>query len=187
MRPFERREDWKQSQGTLWDARVFGPREDWKCACGKFDGDEFSGVVCPICGVKVVTAVCRKIRFAHVNLPVEIPHPFFAEAEPLNCVPVIPIVHWESVHGAALAAAYDELVRVSLSEPTAADCSAAYGHVLPFLNTLYAQCADYESETRLRIARGLALVPKPVEEETSGTDEEGEEVDWDHLKLVDDD
>jgi DNA-directed RNA polymerase beta' subunit len=193
LRPFERREDWRQTQGTLWDARLFGPRESWKCACGKFDGEEFSGTVCNVCGVKVVSNVSRKVRFAHVNLPLEIPHPYFAEAEPLDCVPIIPIVHWETPRGAALAEAYEELVHVSLLVPSREDCVAAYGRIIALLEGLYSEQIEHDEETAHRIARGLALIPGPVEELTPSADQaggeaddEGEEIDWDNLKFEED-
>ena len=96
MRAEDRRDDWRQTEGTLWDQRIFGPVKDFECACGRFKGRESSGAVCPVCRVKVVSREARHIRFGHINFGIEFPHPFIADAAPLNAIPIVPAYYWEN-------------------------------------------------------------------------------------------
>lgn len=182
--PFERRDDWRQTQGTLWDQRIFGPVEDWKCPCGRFEGEEHSGVICPVCGVKVVSRAARRLRFGHVNLPVRIPHPFFAEAEALDAVPVVPPVYWETLAGQPLATAYEELVHLAMLAVPREDLVGAFGVILAHVERAYEHAHESDPDEIERLARGMALVPKPVEvPDDAAGDDDG--VDWDQLRLLD--
>jgi DNA-directed RNA polymerase beta' subunit len=190
LHPEERRDDWRVVQDTLWDQRIFGCVKDWECACGKFKGYASARVVCNICGVKVVSKTSRTIRFGHINLTAKIPHPFFADTEPLNAVPVVPACFWEKVHGEPLANAYEELLRCSLSNLSAEDIMGAYGRIIALMEQRYE--AEGDPEMAVKLARGMALKERDVfagttqlEASTEVEDEgDDEDVDWDDLKLA---
>ena len=51
----------KPEKDGLFCEKIFGPTKDWECACGKYKGIRFRGIVCERCGVEVTTAkVCCK-------------------------------------------------------------------------------------------------------------------------------
>lgn len=179
LRQFERPDQWWLVQHTLWDQHIFGTEEDYKCPCGRFNGMEYSGAICPVCNVKVTLRRSRQFRFGHINLPVLIPHPFFAEAEPLDVVPVVPAIHWETLAGKPLADAYEEIAHLAMGMPAVEDLSGAYGVVLVHLEHLYEQTPDFDVETAERLARGMALAPKPEEIEYDESEDSGE------LRLLD--
>jgi hypothetical protein len=191
LRPFEHREDWSQVQGTIWDQRIFGPQEAYRCACGRFEGEEYSGAICPICNVKAMWKAGRRFRFGHINLSTSIPHPFFSDAEPLDAVPVAPAVYWESKERRPLADAYEELLHQALIEAQAEAISGAFSVVLDQLKQRYEHAPAWDPYEIQRIARGMVLVPNPdyelpaTEEHEPVVEEHEEDIDWDNIPLVD--
>jgi hypothetical protein len=61
----------------LFCERIFGPERDWQCACGKYQGIKYKGVICDRCGVKIAPRQVRRERFGHINLPMMILHPWY--------------------------------------------------------------------------------------------------------------
>ncbi len=179
LRHEERRDDWRQVEGTLWDEHIFGPTRDYECACGRFAGREAAGTICPSCRVKVMSSQARTFRFGHINLLVKIPHPFIAGAEPLDAIPVVPAINWQSHFGQPLAEAYEEIVHLSLIEAADEEIVGAYGVVLAHLERLYGEAPAHDPDQIERLARGMALKVKPPEEEDI------EYEDWGELKLAD--
>ena len=95
---------------SLTDQRIFGPRTDYHCACGKYDSAENDGMICDRCGVKVTTTDARRARFGHIEFlsePVE--HPLDSSVN-MGCYPVIPAVYLESRSGAELCLHYEQLL-----------------------------------------------------------------------------
>ena len=183
LRSFEHREDWRDVQGTLWDQCIFGPVEDWHCGCGQFEGMDYSGMQCPICRVTVGLCRARRFRFGHINLTTAIPHPFIADAEPLDAIPVVPAIHWETHAGEPLAKAYERLLRLSLILASREDLMGAYGTIIAHVDRLFERQVDRDPEEADRMARGMALRPPPYVPETSDEDESDE---WNNLELADD-
>jgi DNA-directed RNA polymerase subunit beta' len=69
----------------LFCERVFGPIWDWRCPCGKINGNkkpELRGTVCPNCGVKILSSNARRERIGHINLAVPVAHIFFWSKTP---------------------------------------------------------------------------------------------------------
>jgi hypothetical protein len=102
---------WEARRGTLDDQAIFGPLRDSECACGKYCGPQFRGMICHICGVKVTTPAVRRERFGHINLPAPILHPFGDRGETLSAVPVLPAAFVASRAGTPMAELYEELLR----------------------------------------------------------------------------
>src|SRR5262245_3654096 len=90
---------WEQLLGTLDDQRIFGPENDWECACGTYRGPRHEGMVCDRCGVKVTTREERRSRFGHVDLPVPVPHPLGDADDLVGAVPVLPAGFLEAPAG----------------------------------------------------------------------------------------
>lgn len=44
---------YRPEKDGLFCERIFGPERDWECACGKYKGTKFKGIICDRCGVKV--------------------------------------------------------------------------------------------------------------------------------------
>lgn len=40
----------KPEKDGLFCEKIFGPVKDWECACGKYKGIRFRGIVCERCG-----------------------------------------------------------------------------------------------------------------------------------------
>ncbi len=66
----------------LFCQRIFGPVKDWECACGRYKGIRFRGVICDKCGVEVTQSKVRRERMGHIDLAVPICHIWFFKALP---------------------------------------------------------------------------------------------------------
>src|SRR5579872_4011550 len=105
---------WELRRGSLQDEAIFGPTRDFECACSKYLGKHYEGMICDVGGVKITTADSRRSRFAHIELPVREQHPFGGSSDELEAFPVIPAAFIESIAGGPLADAYDFLVTASV-------------------------------------------------------------------------
>jgi hypothetical protein len=150
---------WRESRGTLDDERVFGPRLDYQCACGKYRGPEHERMICDRCGVKVTTSKSRRRRWGHIDFPGQIRHPLGEPPVLVDAFPVLPAAFRESVAGTVLNPLYEDIVR-ALS-PFKADATehgleAIVQVVLPIL----ADCVTWNIEEASLFARGVGLVPR---------------------------
>ena len=66
----------------LFDERIFGPVEDYECACKKYRGIRYKGIVCEKCGVEVTRAIVRRERMGHIELCVPVSHIWFLRGVP---------------------------------------------------------------------------------------------------------
>lgn len=66
----------------LFDERIFGPVEDYECACKKYRGIRYKGIVCEKCGVEVTRAIVRRERMGHIDLCVPVSHIWFLRGVP---------------------------------------------------------------------------------------------------------
>jgi DNA-directed RNA polymerase subunit beta' len=62
--------------------RIFGPEKDWECACGKYIGAKYRGIICDRCGVKVTHSGVRRKRMGHIELAAPVVHIWFFKAMP---------------------------------------------------------------------------------------------------------
>ena len=61
----------------LFDERIFGPVEDYECACKKYRGIRYKGIVCEKCGVEITRAIVRRERMGHIDLCIPVSHIWF--------------------------------------------------------------------------------------------------------------
>ena len=73
---------YRPERDGLFCERIFGPERDWECACGKYKGTKYKGVICDRCGVKVTHSRVRRKRMGHINLAAPIVHIWFFKAMP---------------------------------------------------------------------------------------------------------
>lgn len=66
----------------LFDERIFGPVEDYECACKKYRGIRYKGIVCEKCGVEITRAIVRRERMGHIELCVPVSHIWFLRGVP---------------------------------------------------------------------------------------------------------
>jgi DNA-directed RNA polymerase subunit beta' len=64
----------KPEKDGLFCEKIFGPVKDWECACGKYKGIRFKGIVCERCGVEVTTSKVRRERMGHIELAAPVSH-----------------------------------------------------------------------------------------------------------------
>ena len=53
---------YRPDKDGLFCERIFGPEKDWECACGKYRGMKYKGMICDRCGVKVTHSRVRRKR-----------------------------------------------------------------------------------------------------------------------------
>jgi DNA-directed RNA polymerase subunit beta' len=73
---------YRPERDGLFCERIFGPERDWECACGKYKGTKYKGIICDRCGVKVTHSRVRRKRMGHINLAAPIVHIWFFKAMP---------------------------------------------------------------------------------------------------------
>ncbi|MCG3130518.1 MAG: DNA-directed RNA polymerase subunit beta' [Phycisphaerae bacterium] len=73
---------YRPEKDGLFCERIFGPERDWECACGKFKGTKYKGIICDRCGVKVTHSRVRRKRMGHINLAAPVVHIWFFKAMP---------------------------------------------------------------------------------------------------------
>ena len=72
----------KPEKDGLFCERIFGPMQDWTCACGKYVHERTPGFVCDKCGVEVTVSRVRRERMGHIELVVPVVHSWFARGAP---------------------------------------------------------------------------------------------------------
>src|ERR687896_1483844 len=72
----------KPERDGLFCERIFGPQKDWECACGKYKGMKYKGMICDRCGVKVTHSRVRRKRMGHIELAAPVVHIWFFKAMP---------------------------------------------------------------------------------------------------------
>ncbi|MEX0917949.1 MAG: DNA-directed RNA polymerase subunit beta' [Candidatus Paceibacterota bacterium] len=66
----------------LFDERIFGPVEDYECACKKYRGIRYKGITCEKCGVEITRSIVRRDRMGHIELCVPVSHIWFLRGVP---------------------------------------------------------------------------------------------------------
>jgi len=72
----------KPERDGLFDEKIFGPVADYKCACGKYNGYRYKGVICDKCGVEVTRAKVRRERMGHIELAAPVAHIWYFKGIP---------------------------------------------------------------------------------------------------------
>ncbi|MBX3364246.1 MAG: DNA-directed RNA polymerase subunit beta' [Phycisphaeraceae bacterium] len=73
---------YRPEKDGLFCERIFGPERDYECACGKYRGTKYKGIICDRCGVKVTHSRVRRKRMGHINLASPIVHIWFFKSLP---------------------------------------------------------------------------------------------------------
>ena len=73
---------YRPEKDGLFCERIFGPERDYECACGKYKGTKYNGIICDRCGVKVTHSRVRRRRMGHINLAAPTVHIWFFKALP---------------------------------------------------------------------------------------------------------
>ncbi|MGI9458037.1 MAG: DNA-directed RNA polymerase subunit beta' [Aeoliella sp.] len=73
---------YRPEKDGLFCERIFGPEKEWECACGKYRGMKYKGMICDRCGVKVTHSRVRRKRMGHIELAAPIVHIWFFKAMP---------------------------------------------------------------------------------------------------------
>ena len=73
---------YKPERDGLFCERIFGPEKDWECACGKYRGMKYKGMICDRCGVKVTHSRVRRRRMGHIELAAPVVHIWFFKTMP---------------------------------------------------------------------------------------------------------
>ena len=64
----------KPERGGLFAEEIFGPVNDYECACGKYKGRKFEGITCEKCGVLVTDSGIRRVNMGHIELASPVVH-----------------------------------------------------------------------------------------------------------------
>jgi hypothetical protein len=131
---------WAEKRDTIEDPRIFGAEHDDVCACGKYEGILYHGMICDRCGVKVVASARehRRKRFGHIELAEPIQHPLVSEPARLHAFPVLPAQVLDSEEGRRLAPHYDAIIVAANAGPgdEVARCVEGLAEVLvPIIET----------------------------------------------------
>ncbi len=72
----------KPERDGLFCERIFGPRKDYECHCGKYKRIRYKGVICDKCGVEVTVSSVRRERMGHIELATPVSHIWFFKINP---------------------------------------------------------------------------------------------------------
>ncbi|MCS6903099.1 MAG: DNA-directed RNA polymerase subunit beta' [Candidatus Bipolaricaulota bacterium] len=64
----------KPERGGLFAEEIFGPENDFECACSKYRGRKYEGITCEKCGVLVTSSDVRRSNMAHIELASPVVH-----------------------------------------------------------------------------------------------------------------
>ena len=73
----------RSEKGGLFDEKIFGPDHDYECACGKYRGVRYKGIVCEKCGVELTRSFVRRERMGHIELATPVGHIWYVKGSPL--------------------------------------------------------------------------------------------------------
>ncbi|MDD5760461.1 MAG: DNA-directed RNA polymerase subunit beta' [Candidatus Pacebacteria bacterium] len=86
----------KPEKEGLFSEQIFGPVKDYECACGKYRGAHYKGIVCDRCGVEITRSFVRREKMGHIKLATPVVHIWFLRSIPsrigliLN-IPMLPL------------------------------------------------------------------------------------------------
>ena len=72
----------KPERDGLFCERIFGPKKNWECHCGKYKRIRYRGVICDKCGVEVTHSKVRRERMGHIELATPVSHIWFFRGIP---------------------------------------------------------------------------------------------------------
>ncbi len=72
----------KPEKDGLFCERIFGPKKDWQCSCGKYKLIRYKGTVCDKCGVEVTRSIVRRERMGHIELAAPVTHIWYFKGVP---------------------------------------------------------------------------------------------------------
>jgi len=81
----------KPERDGLFDEKIFGPVLDYVCACGKYKGVRFKGVICDKCGVEVTHSRVRRERMGHIDLAASVAHVWYFKGIPSKIASLIDV------------------------------------------------------------------------------------------------
>src|SRR3989344_1987827 len=81
----------KPERDGLFDEKIFGPSQDFICACGKYKGVRFKGVICDKCGVEVTHSRVRRERMGHIELAAPVAHVWYFKGIPSKIATLLDI------------------------------------------------------------------------------------------------
>jgi len=67
----------RAERGGLYAEEIFGPANDYECACGKYKGKKYEGITCEKCHVLVTDSSVRRVNMAHIQLASPVVHFWF--------------------------------------------------------------------------------------------------------------
>ena len=67
----------RAERGGLYAEEIFGPANDFECACGKYKGKKYEGITCEKCHVLVTDSSVRRVNMAHIQLASPVIHFWF--------------------------------------------------------------------------------------------------------------
>ena len=72
----------KPEMGGLLCERIFGPKKNWECHCGKYKRIRHKGIICDKCGVEVTKSSVRRERMGHIQLATPVAHIWYMRSIP---------------------------------------------------------------------------------------------------------
>jgi hypothetical protein len=151
---------WREQRGTLDDQAIFGTVRDMQCACGKYEGATFRGMICDWCGVKVTMPAVRRERFGHIELREPVAHPLGDGGPALAAFPVLPAAFVASPAGRPLAALCEELIGAD-----GAEGARLLRRLVEVISPTAEMAVAWGLSEGPLLARGLALVPVAEDED----------------------
>ena len=72
----------KPEKDGLFCEKIFGPKKDWECNCGKYKKIRYKGIICDRCGVEVTKSSVRRERMGHIELAAPVSHIWYFKGIP---------------------------------------------------------------------------------------------------------
>ncbi len=72
----------KPEMNGLFCEKIFGPRKDFECHCGKYKRIRYKGHHCEKCGVEITRSKVRRERMGHIELATPVSHIWFVRGVP---------------------------------------------------------------------------------------------------------
>ena len=108
----------KPEMDGLFCERIFGPSNNFECACGKYKRVQYEGLICERCGVELTESRVRRHRMGYINLIYPVAHVWYINSRPNFLALLLEVEDNEKTYNTAYTVYSENCKTCSFYKPT---------------------------------------------------------------------